>query len=121
MTLFISFYPDKLQLNHTKDSDEFTIFSIPGWDFAICYNSFSRYNFCVFDNLLKPHFVNSEIKTNYLTNITITFDAIDRIVKVYQDGKFVDSTSEISTLSRISSWIISLTFDSVINICFLLY
>ena len=54
MTLFVSFYPDKLQLNHTKDSDEFTIFSIPGWDFAICYNSFSRYNFCVFDNDCVP-------------------------------------------------------------------
>jgi hypothetical protein len=95
-TISINFCPsDNLKLNHTKKSDEFTIFSIPGYDFAISYTSYNRYNFCVFDNLLKAHFVNSEIKTNYLTNITITFDAIDKIIKFYQDGEFVDSTSEI--------------------------
>jgi predicted glycosyltransferase involved in capsule biosynthesis len=38
-TFFISFYPDKLHLDHTRETDEFTVFSIPGWDFAICYNS----------------------------------------------------------------------------------
>jgi hypothetical protein len=95
-TISINFCPsDNLKFNHLKNSDEYTIFSIPGYDFAISYTSFNRYNFCVFDNTLKPHFVNSEIKTNYLTNITITYDAIDKIIKVYQDGKFIGKTDEI--------------------------
>jgi len=88
-TFFISFYPDKLILDHTKESDEFTVFSIPGWDFAICYNSFSRYNFCAFDSNHNALYINSEIKTNYKTNITVTLDATNKIIKVYQDGKHI--------------------------------
>ena len=98
MTLFVSFYPDKLQLNHTKDSDEFTIFSIPGWDFAICYNSFSRYNFCVFDNDYNALFINSEIKTNYKTNIIVTIDLIEKNIKVYQDGKLIGQIEKFKKL-----------------------
>ncbi len=91
-TFFISFYPDKLVLDHTRESDEFTVFSIPGWDFAICFNSFSRYNFCAFDSNHNALYVNSEIKTNYKTNITVTVDATNKIIKVYQDGKYIDET-----------------------------
>ena len=91
-TIFISFYPDKLLLDHTKDSDEFTAFSIPGWDFAICYNSFSRYNFCAFDSSHNALYVNSKIKTNYKTNITVVLDRDEKIIKVYQDGIFIGET-----------------------------
>ena len=91
-TFFISFYPDKLLLDHTKESDEFTVFSIPGWDFAVCYNSFSRYNFCAFDSNHNALYINSKIKTNYKTNITITLDATNKVIKVYQDGQYVGET-----------------------------
>jgi hypothetical protein len=91
-TFFISFYPDKLVLDHTRESDEFTVFSIPGWDFAICFNSFSRYNFCAFDSNHNALYVNSKIKTNYKTNITVTLDATNKIIKVYQDGKYIGET-----------------------------
>lgn len=91
-TFFISFYPEKLILDHTKESDEFTVFSIPGWDFAVCYNCFSRYNFCAFDSNHNALYVNSEIKTNYKTNITVTLDATNKIIKVYQDGKYIGET-----------------------------
>lgn len=99
-TLFISFYPDKIYLNHEKNSDEFTAFSIPGYDFGISYTSFLRYNFCCFDSKLKPYYVNSSIKTNYKTNIVITLDAIDNIIKVYQDGKFIGKTNEYKSLFK---------------------
>lgn len=96
-TLSVSFCPDDgIRLNHEKESDEFTIFSIPGYDFAISYTSFNRYNFCVFDNKLKAYFINSEIKRNYLTNITITFDSLDKIIKVYQDGKLIGETEKLN-------------------------
>ena len=91
-TFFISFFPDKLHLNHTKESDEFTVFSIPGWDFAICYNSFSRYNFCAFDSDHNALYVNSKIKPNYKTNMVIVVDRDDKIIKVYQDGIFIGQT-----------------------------
>jgi hypothetical protein len=91
-TFFISFCPDKLFLNHEKESDEFTTFSIPGWDFAVCYNSFSRYNFCTFDTLYNSLYVNSNIKPNYKTNIVVVLDRINNNIKVYQDGYFIGET-----------------------------
>lgn len=97
-TFFISFFPDKLILNHDRESDEFTIFSIPGWDFAICYNSFSRYNFCAFDSEHNALYVNSKIKTNYKTNITIVLDRDEKIIKVYQDGIFIGETPTFKKL-----------------------
>lgn len=94
-TIFVSFYPDKLQLNHTKVSDEFSAFSIPGYDFAISYTSFARYNFCAFDDKLIPHFVNSNIKPNYKTNMVLAYDLLDKTIKVYQDGVKIDETKKI--------------------------
>jgi hypothetical protein len=91
-TFFISFYPDKLHLDHTRETDEFTVFSIPGWDFAICYNSFSRYNFCAFDTSHNALYVNSKIKPTYKTNMTVVLDRDEKIIKVYQDGVFIGET-----------------------------
>ena len=97
-TFFISFFPENLILDHTKESDEFTVFSIPGWDFAVCYNSFSRYNFCAFDSNHKPYYVNSEIKPNYKTNIVVVLDKNENIIKVYQDGNLIGETEKFRKL-----------------------
>jgi hypothetical protein len=97
-TFFISFYPEDLECNHLRESDEFTVFSVPGYDFAICYSSFSRYNFCAFDYKMKALYVNSKIKTNYKTNITVTIDRLDNIIKVYQDGEFIGQTEGFKKL-----------------------
>jgi hypothetical protein len=97
-TFFVSFYPEKIVLDHNKESDEFTVFSIPGWDFAICYNSFMRYNFCAFDSLHNPYFINSKIKTNYKTNMAIVLDRENNIIKVYQDGEFLGQTEQFRKL-----------------------
>lgn len=97
-TFFISFNPDKLFLNHEKESDEFTAFSIPGWDFAVCYNSFSRYNFCAFDTLHNSLYVNSNIKPNYKTNMVVVLDRMNNKIKVYQDGYFIGETPTFKKL-----------------------
>lgn len=99
-SIFVSFYPDELQLNHTKESDEFAVFSIPGYDFAICYTSFKRYNFCAFDSELNALYINSNIKTNYKTNMVISLDANDKIFKVYQDGKLIGETKPYKRLFK---------------------
>jgi len=97
-TIFISFFPDELTCNHEKHNDDFSIFSIPGFDFAISYNSFSRYNFCAFDSTKKPIYVNSLIKTNYQTNITITINPEYKKIRVFQDGQFIGETEDFDTL-----------------------
>ena len=97
-TFFITFFPDDLECNHLRKSDEYTAFSVPGYDFAICFNSFSRYNFCAFDYKQNVLFVNSNIKRNYKTNITVTLDRLDNIIKVYQDGEFIGQTESFKKL-----------------------
>ena len=97
-TIFVSFYPKPPEFNHLKQSDEYTIFSIPGYDFAIAYTSFRRYNFCTFDSKLNALYINSNIKPNYKTNMVIVFDANDKIFKLYQDGKFLGQTEPYKRL-----------------------
>lgn len=97
-TFFINFYPDENVLDHTKNSDEFTVFSIPGWDFAICYNSFSRYNFCAFDTEHNAYYINSEIKPRYKTTIVVVLDKNENIIKLYQDGIFVGQSEKFKRL-----------------------
>lgn len=89
ITFFISFYPDEIICDHTKDADQFNIFTIPGYDFSISYNSFSRYNFCTFDNKRNALYVNSKIKKNYKTNISVTINKAEKVIKVYQDGDLI--------------------------------
>lgn len=92
-TFFISFNPSGFVFDHKKESDTYTVFSIPGWDFAIFCNSFFRYSFCAFDTDLKPYYVNTEIKPQYKTNIVVTVNANDKIISFYQDGELVGTTT----------------------------
>ena len=89
ITFFVSFYPKEYTYNHTMDYDNFSVFSIPGYDFSIVYNSFCRYNFCTFDIDNNALYVNSKIKTNYKTNLCVIVDNVGDIIKVYQDGEII--------------------------------
>lgn len=99
-SIFISFYPDRLYLNHEKSSDEFTVFSIPGYDFGISYTSFNRYNFCCFDSKSTPLYVNSNIKPNYKTNMVVSFDSVSNLIKIYQDGLEIGQIQDFKKLYK---------------------
>ena len=86
ISFFVSFYPDKMIYNQYEEKDDFNVFAIPGYDFAISYNSFNRYNFCTFDKLNNALYINSNIKQNYKTNICVTLSNTDKKIIVYQDG-----------------------------------
>lgn len=85
-TFFISFCPEKFICDHLDVSDDFNVFTIPGYDFSISYNSFSRYNFCTFDKELNALYVNSKIKPNYKTNMCVVVNNTEKNITVYQDG-----------------------------------
>lgn len=89
ITFFISFFPNEIYCDHTKYDDTYCIFTIPGLDLNINYNSYSRYNFEAYDVNENVIYINSDIKTNYSTNITVTINPNDRIIKMYQDGEIV--------------------------------
>jgi beta-1,4-galactosyltransferase 1 len=98
ITFFISFYPDKFICDHTKTNDDFNVFTIPGYDLAISYNSFCRYSFCTFSGGNKALYVNSKIKRNYKTNMCVVISHEDKSIKVYQDGVLLGSTERFAKL-----------------------
>lgn len=89
-TIFISFYPEDFICDHLKERDDFPVFSLPGYDTSISYNSFQRYSFVTFNNKGNVIYSNSEIKPNYKTNICVTFQHREKIIRVYQDGKLLN-------------------------------
>ena len=97
-SIFISVKPDELVCAPEKYNDIFSIFSIPGYDFRIVYNSFRRYSLSIFDIKNDGYFIDSDISDTYKTNITITVDVTKRIIKLYQDGNEVGSINYIDTL-----------------------
>lgn len=90
LTFFTSFFVNDNIYDEKKTMDNFSIFSFPGYDTTLTYNSFLRYNFCTFDTSKKSIYINSKIKTNYSTNIAIVIDSNDKKIKMYQDGELID-------------------------------
>jgi hypothetical protein len=89
VTFFVTFYPDDIKCNHEKYDDTYSIFTIPGCDLSINYNSYSRYNFQMYDFFENVIYVNSDILPNHKTNICVTINPINKLVKMYQNGVLV--------------------------------
>ena len=86
-TLHCTFKPDEIIPEYDKPFDEYCVFSIPGWDTTIGYNSFNRYKFECWDIGKECHQITSDYDYPKLTQITIVYK--DRTLKMYQDGKLV--------------------------------
>lgn len=88
-TIHLSFNPIDLILNHEKDSDRYTLFSIPGYDFNIYYDSFKRYNVEIFDKRGNIFTIVSEITEPKPTKVTVVYNSDERILQLFVDGKLV--------------------------------
>jgi hypothetical protein len=97
-SIFISFKPDELTCDVNQYSDDFNIFTLPGYDFSISYNSYSRYNICLFNKNNEALFINSKITKDYYTNIIITIDEKNQEIKVYQDGEILETIKDFGEL-----------------------
>ena len=84
-SIFISCKLQDLELDHQKPSDKYTILNIPGYDFAVFYDSFKRYNFQIFDRRGKIHTIVSDITELKHTKLTITWDSDKSIFTAYID------------------------------------
>jgi beta-1,4-galactosyltransferase 1 len=98
ITFFISFYPDDINCNLDKYDDTYSVFSIPGLDLNINYNSYQRYNFEIYDEYEKIQYINSELKTNYFTNVCVTINPIKKIIKMFQDGILINEKTYLNNL-----------------------
>lgn len=90
-TIFISFYPDDIKCKFGDYDDTYSVFTIPGLDLSINYNSYGRYNFEMYDEDENIVYINSDLKPNYKTNICITIDTDNKEIKMYQDGIIIGS------------------------------
>lgn len=84
-TIYISFKPDMLQPNYLKEQDEHCVFSIPGYDTTIGYNSFGRYKFETWDNNRTCISINTGIEPNSFTEIIVVHDSHEKTLTYYQD------------------------------------
>jgi hypothetical protein len=91
ITIFVSFHPNDIRLNLDKKEDILTIFSIPGYDCSITYNSYRRYTFQIFNKKNNIVYIHSDILSNYKTNMTVTIDGENKTVSVYQNGVLIDT------------------------------
>ena len=76
-------------LNEVLEFDEWTIFSIPGWDLTLTYNSFGRYKFELWDFKKNCYSINSKILSTYITKIDITISVKDCLVIMNQNREYV--------------------------------
>jgi len=88
-TFHITFKPDDIIPDYDKDFDEYCVFSIPGWDTTISYNSFNRYKFECWDIGKECYQITSGYDYPKLTRISVTYDKSNRLLTMYQDGKEV--------------------------------
>ena len=102
-TIFISFEPNDIKCNVEKYDDTFAAFSIPGLDLCINFNSYSRYNFEIYDEKEEIIYINSDIKPNYKTVICAVIDVENKEIKMYQDGILVGKKNYTSKLLDYSS------------------
>lgn len=86
-TIVTSFQPGDLELNPDADSDSYTVFSLPGYDFKIHYSSFRRYGVQLFDSKKEFHQIYTDILPAYKTVIVVTWDEGKKELSLYQDGK----------------------------------
>jgi hypothetical protein len=102
-TIFITFEPNDIQCSIERYDDTFAAFSIPGLDLCINFNSYSRYNFEIYDEKENIIYINSDIKPNYKTTICATIDVENKEIKMFQDGILVGKKNYCTNLLDYSS------------------
>jgi hypothetical protein len=91
LSILVTFKPDEIVSNPMKEYDEYTVFSIPGYDTNISYNSFKRYKCDIWDADNKPTSINSEILTNHFTQMCLVWDSQNRQISLYKDSMLIES------------------------------
>lgn len=88
-SIFVSFEPDELVLNHEDRDDTGSAFGVPGYDLIIGYNSYRRYVVELFDSFKTHHNIYSDIENTLHVNALLTFNARERKLTLYLNGKKV--------------------------------
>jgi hypothetical protein len=89
-SVFVSFKPQDVVLDHEKYDDEFIIFSLPKLKLRISYDSYSKYKVVAIDSEENILHITSERLDPYKTNLCVVVG--NNKIKLYQDGDIVGET-----------------------------
>ena len=89
-SLIATFYPDPIDCNPSEITDEYTIFSIPGHDMNISFNSFSRYKFELFLKDNTPVSLTSDFLPPLPVQVVVNINPRNRRIDYYINGKLVE-------------------------------
>jgi len=101
-TIQITFKPDEIICDYEKPYDEYSVFSIPGYNTSISFNSFNRYKFECWDSRKNLLQIDSNYDYSRLTQIVITYEKESGVLMMYQDGKEIEGTLIIDELLDLS-------------------
>ena len=88
-TLLATFYPDQIDCDPSEITDEYTIFSIPGHDLNISFNSFSRYKFELFLKDNTPVSLTSDYLPSLPIQVVVNINPRTKRIDYYINGKLV--------------------------------
>ena len=92
-TVWVSLEPEPFKLDTTQENDRNVVFTIPGYDFALIYDSFNRYCLEIFDRRGEMFTIATRIKPEYKTNLAVTWSALEKEISFYQDGLLIDKVN----------------------------
>ena len=94
--------PSEIKLNENKDYDEFPIFSIPGHNIGLFYNSFRRF-FCQMYDLEKtPYSITTDIVGESWSHLCMTYSN-ENVISFYLNGILIDSVTMAEEVLQLSS------------------
>lgn len=89
ISFFVSCKPYGVKCDTLEVTDEFSIFSIPGHDTTLTYNSFKRYRFETWTSYPECYSIHADHQPAFHTNFIATLNPRTKRVALYQGGKLV--------------------------------
>ena len=86
-SIIATFMPEKIECNPSEITDEFTLFSIPGHDLNITYNSFNRHKFELFLKDNTPVSLTSEYLPPLPVQVVVNINPRLKRVQYFINGK----------------------------------
>lgn len=90
-SLVTTFIPDPVECNPSEITDEYTLFSIPGHDFNITYNSFNRFKVELFLKDNTPVSITSDYLPPLPVQIVVNINPRLKRLQFFINGKEVDT------------------------------
>lgn len=84
-----TFYPGQINPDPNEITDEYTIFSIPGHDLNLSFNSFNRYKFELFLKDNTPISITSDYLPNLPVQVVVNVNPRDKRIQYFLNGKEV--------------------------------